>query len=86
VLQIEPENVKAIYHRGLAVVVLLSMNDHEFVSGVLHEDKLRSLEAKMHKFHKAFEITHSRTMALFMMQFSSFVQNRAGMSITMCNT
>ena len=26
VLQIEPENVKAIYHRGLAVVVLLSMN------------------------------------------------------------
>ena len=46
------------------------------------EDKLRSLEAKMQKSHKEFEITHSRTMALFTMRFSSFVQNHVGMSIT----
>lgn len=64
VLQIEPENVKALWHRGLATVALLSMN--EFVSGKGRPDKgcwglknlatvqlktsWESLEAKMHKF------------------------------------
>ena len=37
----------------------------------------KSEEAKMRKSHKAFQITHSRTVALFAMQFSSFVQNHA---------